>query len=57
MKVTIEKDELVVRIPIAPGPSSTGKTILIATTHGYIQTELLYDNKPVVVSLNAYIKK
>ena len=56
MKATIEKDVLVVRIPLtAPTPSSTGKTLLIATTHGGKVSDVTIQGKPVTISLNAFI--
>lgn len=56
MKATIEKDVLVVRIPMtAPTASSTGKSLLIATSHGGQKTELTIQGKPVTISLNAFI--
>lgn len=57
MKVTIEKNELVIRVPLQePTPSSTGKTLVVASSHGNQKTDALVDGKPVIVGLNAYIK-
>jgi len=57
MKVSIEKDELVIRIPLQkPTPSKSGKTLVVATTGGFVQTEAKVDGKPVAVSLNATIR-
>ena len=38
MKVSIEKNEIVIRLPVAknPAPSKSGKTRLIATTGGFV---------------------
>ncbi len=57
MKATIEKDVLVVRIPLtAPTASSTGKSLLVATSHGGQKCEgLTIQGKPVTISLNAFI--
>jgi len=41
----------------APTPSASGKTLVVATTHGNVTTDCVIDGKPVVVGLNAYIKK
>lgn len=58
MEVKIENNELVVRIPLEkPKPSSSGKTLIVASTGGNVQTEVEVDGKPVFVGLNAYIKK
>jgi hypothetical protein len=57
MKVTIEKDELVIRISLQkPTPSKSGKTMVVATTGGFIQTDAKVDGKVVAVSLNATIR-
>jgi hypothetical protein len=58
MKVSIEKGELVIRIPMnkTPEPSSTGKTLSVASSHGNRETEVKVNGKPVIVGINAYIK-
>jgi len=38
-------------------PSASGKTLVVATTHGNVPTECEIDGKKVVIGLNAYIKK
>ncbi|MFA5376310.1 MAG: hypothetical protein WC455_11250 [Dehalococcoidia bacterium] len=39
-----------------PKPSSSGKTLVVASTHGNTPTAAVVDGKPLVVGLNAYIK-
>jgi hypothetical protein len=57
MKVKIEDNELVIRIPmVEPRPSSSGKTLIVASTGGNIRTEVEVEGKPVFLGLNAYIK-
>lgn len=60
IQVKIEKqgdiDMLTVSIPISKQPSKSGKTMLVASTHGALPTVAQVDGKPVTVSLNAYIK-
>jgi len=57
MKVTIEKGELVIRIPTQePKPSSSGKTLVVASSHGNQQTTATVNGKTVYVGVNAYIK-
>jgi hypothetical protein len=46
-----------VEIPISPRPSKSGKTTVIASTAGNIPTTVTYDGKPVILGLNAYVKK
>lgn len=57
MKVSIEKNELVIRLPIhnTPKPSSSGKSLLIAGTGGFSSTSVEHKGKPVKVSVNATI--
>lgn len=56
MEVTIEKDELVIRCPLQdPKPSSTGKTLVVASSHGNVKTSAMVDGKRLVVGFNAYI--
>ena len=38
-------------------PSSSGKTLIVASTGGNVQTGVEVNGKPVFVGLNAYIKK
>ena len=58
MEAKIENGKLIISIELQePTPSASGKTLVVATTHGNVVTECLIDGKPVVVGLNAYIKK
>lgn len=58
MQTKIENNELVIRIPLEkPKPSSSGKTLIVASTGGNVQTDVVVDGKPVFVGLNAYIEK
>ena len=58
MKVTIDKNELVIRIPLQkPTPSASGKTLVIATSHGNQKTDCeLKGHGHVTVGINAYVK-
>ena len=56
MKVTIEKNELVIRIPMQkPTASSTGKTLVVASSRGNQKTDCIVNKQQVVVGVNAYI--
>ena len=58
MKVEIKGSELIITIEMQkPTPSASGKTLVIASSHGNQTTTATIDGKPVVVGLNAYIKK
>jgi len=58
MNVEIKGNELVITIEMqTPTPSASGKTLVIASSHGNQKTEAIIDGKPVIIGLNAYIKK
>jgi len=58
MEAKIEDGKLVIVIDLQePTLSASGKTLVVATTHGNVVTECVVDGKPVVIGLNAYIKK
>jgi hypothetical protein len=58
MKVEIKGNELIITVEMqTPTPSASGKTLMIASSHGNQTTTAMVDGKPVVIGLNAYIKK
>jgi len=57
MKVEITKTEIVITLPISPRPSKSGKTTVIASTAGNQATTATYNGQPVIVGVNAYVKK
>jgi hypothetical protein len=58
MEVKIEDKKLIIVIDLQdPTPSASGKTLVVATTHGNVKTECGIDGKEVVIGLNVYIKK
>ena len=58
MKVEIKGKELIITVEMqTPAPSASGKTLVIASSHGNQTTTAIIDGKPVIVGLNAYIKK
>lgn len=59
MKAEIVGTNLVITIPISqdPQPSASGKTLIVASSGGNKETDCLVQGKPVVVGLNAYIKR
>jgi hypothetical protein len=52
-------DELVLKIPMnaTPEKSSSGKTLVVASTYGNKETDCVVDGKKVIVGVNAYIPK
>lgn len=57
LTASIENGCLVIRVPLNPRPipSASGKTMVVATSHGNKQTTVEIDGKPVHVGVNAYI--
>lgn len=57
LTASIEGEFLVIRVPLNPHPvrSATGKTLVVASSHGNKQTEVEVQGKPVFVGVNAYI--
>ncbi|MEI7694828.1 MAG: hypothetical protein WCI64_04170 [Chlorobium sp.] len=57
MTVEIKNNKLCIEIDIEkPTPSSSGKTLVVASTHGNTVTNVEINGKPVTIGLNAYIK-
>ena len=56
MKVTINEKAgtLTVVLPITPGPSKSGKSLVIASTRGNQTTTAVFDGKPVTLGVDAY---
>lgn len=59
MEVSIDKksNTLIIKLPLQspPKPSSTGKTLMVASTNGNKQTDLTVNGKEVHIGVNAYI--
>jgi len=57
LTASIEGEYLVIRVPMNPKPvrSASGKTLVVASSHGNKETEVLIEGKPVVVGVNAYV--
>jgi hypothetical protein len=57
MNARIEGNKLIVEIDLNPQPaiSKTGKTLVVASSHGNQPTQARVNGKPVVIGLNAYI--
>ena len=59
LTATIEDGYLVIRVPLnaTPTPSTSGKTLVVASSHGNKETEVQVEGKPVYVGVNAYVYK
>ncbi len=54
--VTREGDMLVIRIPIKEAtPSSSGKTLVVASTRGNLKTGVQIDGKDLYLGVKAYV--
>jgi hypothetical protein len=59
MKVEIIGNELVIKLPVNNPlvSSSTGKSLIVASTSGNKETEVKINGASVILGVNAYIKK
>lgn len=59
MKVSIENGEPIIRLPLnrPPVPSASGKTLVVASTHGNQKTDAVLNGQSIVVGVNAYIAR
>jgi len=58
MKAEIVGKNLVITVPLSdPTPSASGKTLVVASSHGNKETDAKVNGKPVIIGLNAYIKR
>ena len=57
MNVEIKDNKLCIEIDLeTPTPSASGKTLVVASTHGNTVTSATIDGKPIIIGLNAYIR-
>jgi hypothetical protein len=59
MKVEIKDKQIVITLDIQdpPAPSASGKTLVVASTHGNMASAATVNGKPVIVGVNCYIKR
>ena len=56
MKAEIKGNNLIITIPMSePEASKSGKTLVVASTHGNVKTDVMVKGKPLTIGLNAYI--
>lgn len=57
MTAEIKNGKLIITIDLQkPERSASGKTLVVASSHGNQATTATVDGKPVIVGLNAYIR-
>lgn len=60
MKATIDKAKgtltIEIQLETTPHASASGKTLVVASTHGNQATGLNVDGKALIVGLNAYVR-
>jgi len=57
MKVELKGNELIITLPVSPRPSKSGKSLVIASSAGNQPTSAVYEGKPIIIGVNAYVKK
>ena len=57
LTATIEKNVLTVKVDVEKTESKSGKSTIIASSHGNQATTVSVDGRPLVIGLHAYIKK
>lgn len=58
MKCEIKNGILTITVPVSADPdlSKSGKTRILASSHGNQATTASFNGKPVIVGFNAYVK-
>jgi len=57
MKVELKNNELIITLPISARASKSGKSTVVASTGGNQPTACQYEGKPIIVGVNAYVRK
>jgi hypothetical protein len=58
MKAEVKDGKLMIEIDLQePTPSASGKTLVVASSHGNQQTAAMINGQPIVIGLNAYIRR
>jgi hypothetical protein len=58
VQVDEKRNILSIEIPLsAPAPSSTGRTFVVASTRGFVRTDVQFQGKPLSVSVNATVPR
>ena len=59
MKIEIVGKQIVITLDLQdpPAPSASGKTLVVASTHGNQASTATVNGKPVIVGVNCYIKR
>ena len=57
MKATIKDGKLLLELDINPTESKSGKSIVVASTRGNVQTACQHKGQNVTIGVNAYVPK
>ena len=58
IKAEIKGGKLIITADMQdPSPSASGKTLVVASSHGNQPTTAMVNGQPVIVGLNAYIRR
>ncbi len=55
MKAEIKGNKLHLELNIEPATSKSGKSTVVASTRGNVQTSCQYKNKNITIGVNAYV--
>ena len=56
MTTEIKGNQIVITLDLTePTISKSGKTLAVASTHGFVKTKAIVAGKPVSISVNAFI--
>ena len=57
MTAEIKNGKLILTLDIKPAPSISGKSTVIASTHGNQPLPVQYEGQTVICGVNAYVKR
>lgn len=59
LQAKVVGNDLVITIPMnpTPTPSASGKTLVVASSHGNQKTDVLIDGKNVTIGVNCYVAR
>ncbi len=58
MQAEVKDGKLIIEIDLQePTPSASGKTLVVASSHGNQATTAMLNGQPIIIGLNAYIRR
>jgi hypothetical protein len=56
VKMLNDGKQIQITLDISPATSASGKSLVVASTHGNMATTEQYKGKPIIIGVNAYVK-